>query len=197
MVVEGVVMIDRRRFLLALGASGIAPALLAANRGSGAAFEPLERALVRSGGSARGAYEAGIVGAVAARGRVPDGQPLPPYEIVCGTSIGALNGWFVATGPIREDARALVRHQPPRSPSASMERCSARSSKSRCATHISSPSANAPSTGCHPLHPAAEELPLSGVGFNDEVGVGKAYRLGWPDVGNRGFTDYDWRTFEL
>jgi len=53
---------------------------------------------VLSGGGARGAYEAGIVGALAARDGVRDGERLPPYEIVCGTSIGALNGWFVATG---------------------------------------------------------------------------------------------------
>ncbi len=91
-------MIERRRFLQALGACGFGPALLGAGNGTSPAFEPLERALVLSGGGARGAYEAGIVGALAARGSVPDGQPLPPYEIVCGTSIGALNGWFVATG---------------------------------------------------------------------------------------------------
>ncbi|HEY6327035.1 MAG TPA: patatin-like phospholipase family protein [Candidatus Cybelea sp.] len=93
-------MIERRRFLLALAACGFGPALLGADRAGapGAAAEPLEGALVLSGGGARGAYEAGVVGALAARGGVRDGQPLPPYEVVCGTSIGALNGWFVATG---------------------------------------------------------------------------------------------------
>lgn len=60
--------------------------------------EPLEAALVLSGGGARGAYEAGVVGALAAAQTVPEGSPLPPYELVCGTSIGAVNGWFVATG---------------------------------------------------------------------------------------------------
>ena len=93
-------MIERRRFLLALGACGFGPALLGADRASaaGASLEPLEGALVLSGGGARGAYEAGVVGALAARAGVSDGQRLPRYEVVCGTSIGALNGWFVATG---------------------------------------------------------------------------------------------------
>jgi predicted acylesterase/phospholipase RssA len=39
-------------------------------------------------------------------------------------------------------------------------------------------------------------LPLGVVGFSDEVGIGQAYRLGWTDVA-RGFTPYDWRTFQL
>ena len=60
--------------------------------------EPFGRALVLSGGGARGAYEAGVIGALAAIGGVSDGSPLPPYDMVCGTSIGALNGWFFATG---------------------------------------------------------------------------------------------------
>ncbi|HVR46555.1 MAG TPA: patatin-like phospholipase family protein [Candidatus Binatia bacterium] len=93
-------MIERRRFLLALWAWGFGPALLGADRAGapGASLEPLAGALVLSGGGARGAYEAGVVGGLAARGGVRDGQRLPPYEVVCGTSIGALNGWFVATG---------------------------------------------------------------------------------------------------
>ncbi|MGA8533498.1 MAG: patatin-like phospholipase family protein [Candidatus Tumulicola sp.] len=90
-------MIERREFLLALGASGLAPALLGA-ADSGPTLEPLERALVLSGGGARGAYEAGLVGALAVAGAVSNGSPLLPYELVCGTSIGALNGWYVATG---------------------------------------------------------------------------------------------------
>jgi predicted acylesterase/phospholipase RssA len=89
-------MIDRRRFLLSLGATALAPALLAASTDD-ATDESLARALVLSGGGARGAYEAGVVGELAAVGGVTDGSPLPPYEVVCGTSIGALNGWFVAT----------------------------------------------------------------------------------------------------
>jgi predicted acylesterase/phospholipase RssA len=90
-------MIDRQSFLFALGAAALAPALLAEST-RGATDESLERALVLSGGGARGAYEAGVVGALAAIGGVSDGSPLLPYELVCGTSIGALNGWFVATG---------------------------------------------------------------------------------------------------
>jgi predicted acylesterase/phospholipase RssA len=90
--------IERRKFLFALGASGLAPALLGVSQSGTQEMEPLDRALVLSGGGARGAYEAGLIGALAAAGGVSDGSPIPPYEIVCGTSIGALNGWFVATG---------------------------------------------------------------------------------------------------
>ena len=88
---------ERRTFLLALGATGLAPSLLGATTAD-ASGETLGRAFVLSGGGARGAYEGGIVGALAAAGGVADGSPLPSYDIVCGTSIGALNGWFVATG---------------------------------------------------------------------------------------------------
>src|SRR5580700_11920465 len=90
-------MIERRSFLCALGASALALPLLGASAAN-ATDQPLERALVLSGGGARGAYEAGVIGALAAIGAVSDGSPLLPYEIVCGASIGALNGWFVATG---------------------------------------------------------------------------------------------------
>jgi predicted acylesterase/phospholipase RssA len=88
---------ERRNFLLALGASGTAP-LLGVAAGEEILAEPLERALVLSGGGARGAYEAGLIGAIAAQYGLADGTPLPGYELVAGTSIGALNGWFVATG---------------------------------------------------------------------------------------------------
>ena len=90
-------MIERRNFLLSLGAAALAPALLGSSAGD-TAYEALDRALVLSGGGARGAYEAGIVGALAAIGGISDGSPLLPYKVVCGTSIGALNGWAVATG---------------------------------------------------------------------------------------------------
>jgi predicted acylesterase/phospholipase RssA len=46
------------------------------------------KALVLSGGAARGAYEAGVVCALLERER---------FDIVCGTSIGALNGFLAAT----------------------------------------------------------------------------------------------------
>jgi len=90
-------MIERRSFLVALGSSVLALPLLGLSA-SDAVDEPLGRALVLSGGGARGAYEAGVVGALAAIAGLSDGSPLLPYEIVCGTSIGALNGWFVETG---------------------------------------------------------------------------------------------------
>jgi predicted acylesterase/phospholipase RssA len=90
-------MIDRRGFLAALGAAGVGPGLLGV-AGSEPTLAPLSRALVLSGGGARGAYEAGIIGGLAAAAGVKDGQLLAPYKVVCGTSIGALNGWFVATG---------------------------------------------------------------------------------------------------
>ncbi len=88
-------MPDRRDFLLTLGMAGAMPALLGA---ASDAPTPLRRALVLSGGGALGAYAAGIIGCLAAAAGVKDGTALPPYQIVCGTSIGALNGWFVATG---------------------------------------------------------------------------------------------------
>ncbi len=55
-------------------------------------------ALVLSGGGARGAYEAGLVDYLRLAQGLADFAPLAPYGIVCGTSIGALNGYFVATG---------------------------------------------------------------------------------------------------
>jgi predicted acylesterase/phospholipase RssA len=90
-------MSDRRDFLMALGAAGALPSMAgAAPRLSAQA--PAQRALVLSGGGALGAYAAGIIGCLATAAGVKDGQPLSPYQVVCGTSIGALNGWCVATG---------------------------------------------------------------------------------------------------
>lgn len=45
------------------------------------------RALILGGGGARGAYEAGVVAALVEREH---------FDIVCGTSIGAVNGMFIA-----------------------------------------------------------------------------------------------------
>ncbi|MBV9272188.1 MAG: patatin-like phospholipase family protein [Candidatus Eremiobacteraeota bacterium] len=75
----------RSEFLLTLSAAALAPA-----------YQPIDRGLVLSGGGAKGAYEAGVIEALAYG--IPDGQPLRPYGGVTGTSIGCLNGWFVATG---------------------------------------------------------------------------------------------------
>ena len=88
-------MLERRSFLFALAAAGVSPAALQSR--ARAASAGLDSALVLSGGGARGAYQAGIVGALAASAGIADGMPLAPYDLVCGTSIGALNGWFVAT----------------------------------------------------------------------------------------------------
>ena len=82
-----------------LGACGAMPA---AAQESGS-FDPdhpnrFDRSLVLSGGGARGAYEAGIIDYVRQSLRIEDGQPLSPYGFVCGTSIGALNAYMVATG---------------------------------------------------------------------------------------------------
>jgi len=78
---------------MALGVAGAAPLMLGVD-----GEMPLQGALVLSGGGAHGAYEAGAIGCwVAARG-IADGVALAPYQMVFGTSIGALNGWMVATG---------------------------------------------------------------------------------------------------
>ncbi|HEY9180745.1 MAG TPA: patatin-like phospholipase family protein [Candidatus Baltobacteraceae bacterium] len=76
----------------ALAASAGTPALAQDVDG----YPRIDYGLVLSGGGAKGAYEAGIIDTLA-RG-IPDGSPMRPYGGVAGTSIGALNGWFVATG---------------------------------------------------------------------------------------------------
>jgi NTE family protein len=53
--------------------------------------------LVLSGGGARGAYEAGVIEGLVQRAGVRDGEPIPGVDVVVGTSIGAINGWFVST----------------------------------------------------------------------------------------------------
>jgi predicted acylesterase/phospholipase RssA len=73
------------------------------------------RALVLSGGGARGAYQAGIIESLASQSDARDGTPLLPYGLVCGTSIGALNGYFVATGQyttLRELWFSVAQQQP-------------------------------------------------------------------------------------
>ncbi len=53
-------------------------------------------ALVLTGGGTRGAYQAGVVIGLAERLGLRDGEPFD-YELIAGTSIGALNGYFIAT----------------------------------------------------------------------------------------------------
>ncbi|MFU8803058.1 MAG: patatin-like phospholipase family protein [Bradymonadaceae bacterium] len=57
----------------------------------------LKRALVLSGGGARGAYEAGVIRYILEV--LPDSLGRPPkFDIVCGTSVGAINAaWLAAT----------------------------------------------------------------------------------------------------
>ena len=107
--------------------------------------------------------------------------------------------------------------------SARSARCSAKSWKSRCAILFQSLAQRAltdltPQEPCltrHRYRPDSRRscsrsrkrrcgtfalqdvLPLSVAGFNDEVGIGKAYRIGWEDATMRGFKDYDWQTFQL
>lgn len=88
---------NRRSFLAALGAGAVsrsAASPAAAQDLDG--YPRIDYGLVLSGGGAKGAYEAGIIDTLA-RG-LPDGVLLRPYGGVAGTSIGCLNGWFVATG---------------------------------------------------------------------------------------------------
>jgi len=94
-------MSDRRGFLRAASTLALAPAFASA-RAEAAAEErepkSFSHALILAGGGARGAYEAGVVAGLVRRAGVSDGQVLAPYGLVCGTSIGAINAWFVATG---------------------------------------------------------------------------------------------------
>jgi predicted acylesterase/phospholipase RssA len=91
---------NRRTFL---ASSAAALAALPAGAEAAAIVDPdhpgrLARGLVLSGGGARGSYQAGLVDYLRLSRQIPDGAPLAPYGIVAGTSIGALNGYFVATG---------------------------------------------------------------------------------------------------
>jgi len=95
-------VIGRRALLRALAAGTVA-ALAGLPAEAPAAVpvtSPATRAgcaLVLSGGGARGAYEAGVIEGLARSAGVVDGEPLPGIDTVIGTSIGAINGWYVAT----------------------------------------------------------------------------------------------------
>jgi predicted acylesterase/phospholipase RssA len=64
----------------------------------GLRLRKVKSALVLSGGGALGAYEAGVIDGLVEQSGTPDGEILAPYGLICGTSVGALNAWFVATG---------------------------------------------------------------------------------------------------
>jgi predicted acylesterase/phospholipase RssA len=105
----------RRAFLRS--AAGIT-AVVACGTPARGQFPTLEQrrgrtALVLSGGGSHGAYAAGAVAALVVKGGLRDGEPLP-YDLVCGTSIGALNGYLVATaqyGRLREVWMTLANHR--------------------------------------------------------------------------------------
>lgn len=65
---------------------------------AGAGFEK-RTALVLSGGGARGAYEAGIVSQLYAQGE--------RFDVICGTSIGAINGALIAQRPDAQTLRSV------------------------------------------------------------------------------------------
>jgi predicted acylesterase/phospholipase RssA len=92
-------MPNRRSFLASAAALAAAPAATKAAVVTDTAHpERLAQALALSGGGARGAYQAGIIDYLRLSQQIPDGAPLHPYGLIAGTSIGALNGYFVATG---------------------------------------------------------------------------------------------------
>jgi NTE family protein len=96
-------MIDRRGLLRLISAGTVAavaglPSAPAAALPVTSAETRVGTALVLSGGGARGAYEAGVIEGLVRRSGVSDGEPLPGIDTVIGTSIGAINGWFVASG---------------------------------------------------------------------------------------------------
>ena len=57
--------------------------------------EPRRTAIILSGGGARGAYEVGVLSYVFDEFTRLRGAP-PPVDIICGTSVGAINGCFLA-----------------------------------------------------------------------------------------------------
>jgi Patatin-like phospholipase len=58
------------------------------------------RALILSGGGSRGVYQAAVAVALARGAGLKDGEPLP-YDLIRGTSIGALNGYLIGTAQYR------------------------------------------------------------------------------------------------
>jgi predicted acylesterase/phospholipase RssA len=87
-----------RKSFLAGGFGGALAATLSST--PAATAQPLAptggTALVLTGGVNRGAYQAGVVAGLVEQLGLRDGEPLP-FDVVTGTSIGALNGYFVAS----------------------------------------------------------------------------------------------------
>jgi predicted acylesterase/phospholipase RssA len=88
---------NRSKFLAALGGAPLLLALEPPGIEPGHNTGRTLSALVLGGGGARGAYEAGIINAMRLTAGTADGHEMPGVDVVCGTSIGALNAWFVAT----------------------------------------------------------------------------------------------------
>jgi len=63
-------------------------------------------ALVMSGGGARGAYEVGVLSYIFSD--IARERGVPPIELICGTSVGAINGAFVAAN-IHDPAAGMSR----------------------------------------------------------------------------------------
>jgi predicted acylesterase/phospholipase RssA len=85
-------------FLAALGAAGAPAAALASSKPPWyplpSPVSPKRRALVLSGGGARGAYEAGVLKWLF-RDVAAGSQP---FDVICGSSAGAINAAFAAMG---------------------------------------------------------------------------------------------------
>jgi predicted acylesterase/phospholipase RssA len=86
----------KRRSFLALTALGAATSAMPVRAQPIPTGRTGRKALVLIGGANRGAYEAGVIQALVDVQRVSDGQPLD-FDLICGASIGALNGFMVAT----------------------------------------------------------------------------------------------------
>ncbi|MGC1380650.1 MAG: patatin-like phospholipase family protein [Candidatus Baltobacteraceae bacterium] len=88
----------KRKSFVGLAASAAAlPAVPARAQLPGISARRGRKALVLIGGANRGAYQAGAIQALTQIQGIADGQPLD-FDMICGTSIGALNGYMVATG---------------------------------------------------------------------------------------------------
>ena len=88
---------SRRAFVaggLALGAA-LGPQRARSGQPLSGATSTGGSALILTGGVNRGAYQAGAIAGLAEKAGIPDGVPLP-YDLVAGSSIGALNAYYVA-----------------------------------------------------------------------------------------------------